>query len=203
MIVNGTVGLRARLERDVQVLQTELYDDVITRTRADSRPWRPISPGSENAPYAVREPSDGAACFSVVVLPDQELAGEAVLWGIDSHNRAAHIGIALRPAFRGRNIATDAVLALCDYGFGVLGLHRLQIETVSDNLPMIKAAARAGFSVEGTLRHSAWVYGAFADELVLGRLSEDWEPLPQPSRQPSSPATGAGPARAPTRSGPE
>jgi RimJ/RimL family protein N-acetyltransferase len=178
VILNGGIGLRARHESDIRVLQSELYDDVMTRSRADSRPWQPISPGSERSPYVIREPSDAAACFSVVELPTQDLAGEALLWGIDGHNRTAHLGIALRPAFRGRDLATDVVRALCEYGFGIRGLHRLQIETLSDNVPMLKAATRGGFTVEGTLRRSAWVYGAFADEIILGRLSEEWEPQP-------------------------
>lgn len=176
MIHSGSVGLRARHESDVQVLQAELYNDVATRSRADSRPWRPISPVSEHSPYAICEPTDEAACFSVVELPAQELAGEALLWGIDGHNRSAHLGIALRPDFRGRGLSIDVVHALCNYGFRVRGLHRLQIETLSDNLPMIKAASNAGFTVEGTLRRSAWVYGTFADETILGLLSEEWKP---------------------------
>ena len=171
MIVSGNIGLRARHESDVQLLHSELYDDVVTRSRADSRPWRPISPGSEQSPFAIREPSDDVAFFSAVELPAQELVGEALLWGIDSHNRTAHLGIALRPGSRGRDLATDVVRALCDYGFGIRGLHRLQIETLSDNLPMLKAATRAGFTVEGTLRRSAWVCGAFVDEVIMGRLS--------------------------------
>lgn len=168
--------MRARDDSDVQVLQSELYDDVATRSRADSRPWLPISPGSGHSAYAVREPSDSAALFSVVELPGGALAGEALLWGIDAHNRTAHLGIALMTAYRGRKLATDVVHALCDYGFGMRGLHRLQIETLADNLPMIKAATRAGFVAEGTLRRSAWVYGAFADEAILGRLSGEWQP---------------------------
>jgi len=101
VIHSGGIGLRARRDSDVQVLQSELYDDVATRSRADSRPWRPISPDSSHSPYAVGEPSDEAACFSVVELHTQELAGEALLWGIDTHNRTAHLGISLRPDFRG------------------------------------------------------------------------------------------------------
>ncbi|MFD7615644.1 GNAT family N-acetyltransferase [Streptomyces sp. NPDC059802] len=176
MIHGEKIGLRARHESDVPVLQSELYDDVATRSRADSRPWRPIPPGSGQSPYAVAAPSDEAACFSVVELESQELAGEALLWGIDTHNRTAHIGICLRPAFRGRGLGVDVLQALCAYGFTVRGLQRLQIETLTDNTPMIAAATRAGFTREGTLRHSAWVYGAYADEAIFGLLANDWTP---------------------------
>jgi len=174
MLRGESIGLRARRESDVRVLHTELYDNVATRSRADSGPWRPIPPGSAASPYAVAEPSDDAACFSVVDLADDELAGEALLWGIDMHNRVAHIGISLRASFRGRGLATDVIRVLCGYGFAVRGLHRLQIETLADNTPMIRASAAAGFLPEGTLRQSAWVDGGFADQVVFGLLATEW-----------------------------
>lgn len=174
MLRGDKIGLRARHETDVPVLQSELYDDVATRSRADSRPWRPIAPGSAASPFAVADPTDDAACFSVVDLADDTLVGDALLWAIDHHNRTAHIGISLRPSFRGRGLAADVVRVLCEYGFQVLGLHRLQIETLTDNEPMIRAAVQVGFVEEGRLRGSAWVYGDFADEVILGLLAADW-----------------------------
>jgi RimJ/RimL family protein N-acetyltransferase len=175
MLRGDTIGLRARHETDVLVLQSELYDDVATRATADTRPWRPIAPGSTASPYAVSDPADDAACFSVVRLTDDELVGEALLWGIDQHNRTAHLGISLRPAFRGRGLGTDVVRVLCHYGFVVRGLHRLQVETLADNTAMIRAATRTGFVSEGTLRRAAWVNGAFADEVILGLLATEWD----------------------------
>ena len=175
MLQGHTVGLRARHESDVPVLHAELYNDVATRSRADSRPWRPLPPGSAASPFAVCDPSEGAACFSVVTLERDELAGEALLWSIDNHNRSAHLGLALRPAFRGHGLGTDVVRVLCRYGFGVLGMQRLQLETLSDNDSMLRAAERAGFVREGTLRRAAWVNGAFADQIVLGLLAEEWK----------------------------
>lgn len=174
MLRGDKVGLRARHEADVSVLQSDLYDDVATRSRADSRPWRPIAPGSAASPYAVPDPTDDAACFSVVQLAGDELAGEALLWGIDAHNRTAHIGISLRPSFRRRGLGTDTINVLCNYGFAVRGLHRLQVETLADNTAMIRAATQAGFLPEGTLRRSAWVNGDFADEVILGLLATEW-----------------------------
>jgi RimJ/RimL family protein N-acetyltransferase len=180
MVHSGRVALRARQESDVAVLHAELYEDVVMRSRADSRPWRPIPAGSSESPFAVADPSDDEAVFSVIEVTDGEpiggeLAGEALLWSIDTHNRSAHIGVSLRPAYRGRGLGTDVVRALCGYGFRVRGLHRLQIETLTDNVAMVRAAIRAGFTREGTLRRSAWVDGGFLDEAVLGLLVSEWD----------------------------
>lgn len=176
MIRGNKIGLRARHEADIPVLHAVLYNDVATRSRQDPRPWLPIPPGSAHSPYAVAEPSEKAASFSVVELDSQALAGAAGLWGIDTHNRTAHLGLSLLPDFRGRGLSSDIVRVLCEYGFAVRGLQRLQVETMADNAPMIAAATKAGFTIEGTLRRSAWVYGAFVDEVILGLLAHEWTP---------------------------
>jgi RimJ/RimL family protein N-acetyltransferase len=175
MLIGERIGLRARHTEDVPILQSGLYDDVWTRSRADSRPWRPVPADSAASPYAVGDPADDVAAFSIVELGSQQLAGEALLWGIDSHNRNAHLGLALLPQFRRRGYGTDTTYVLCHYGFITLGLQRLQLETVTDNHPMIQAATRAGFTTEGTLRRSAWANGTFLDELILGQLTEEWQ----------------------------
>jgi RimJ/RimL family protein N-acetyltransferase len=187
MLRAGKVGLRARDEADTAVLHAELYEDIATYMIADSRPWRPIPAGSPASPYAIGEPRDDVALFSVVELAGGEraageraggeLAGAALLWAIDSHNRSAHLGLSLRPSFRGRGLGTDVVLALCEYGFAVRGLHRLQVDTLASNAAMISAAVRAGFAQEGTLRGADWVGGEFVDEVILGRLASDWARL--------------------------
>ena len=174
MLRGEMTGLRARHDSDIPVLHAELYDDVATRVKADSRPWQPIPPGS-GSPYVVTGPDDHAACFSVVELATGKLAGEALLWNIDLHNRAAHVGISLLPAFRRRGLGTDVVRVLCRYGFAIRGLHRLQIETLADNTAMIQAASRAGFVSEGTLRCSTWVNGDFTNEVILGLLTSEWK----------------------------
>jgi RimJ/RimL family protein N-acetyltransferase len=174
MLRGGKVGLRARHDSDIPVLHAELYDDVATRVRADSRPWYPIPPGSD-FPYGVTGPDDHAAHFSVVELANGELAGESLLWNIDPHIRTAHVGISLLPAFRGRGLGIDTIRLLCHYGFAIRGLHRLQAETLADNDAMIQTAGRAGFARVGTLRRSAWVDGDFSDEVILGLLATEWE----------------------------
>ena len=137
------IGLRAQQDSDIEVFEAELANDVETRMRSDSRPWRPVAPGSADSPYRGRGPRDDhseTVMFSAVELATGELAGDALLWGIDLHNRNAHIGISLRPAFRGKHLGTDIVRVLCRYGFAVRGLHRLQVDTLADNDAMIGAA---------------------------------------------------------------
>ncbi|MFE9022626.1 GNAT family N-acetyltransferase [Streptomyces sp. NPDC007808] len=174
MLKGDKVGLRARHEDDIPVLRTELYDDVVNSSRADARPWRPVRPGSEDSRLVVDDDEQGVVPFSVVELEGGTLVGTATLWDIDNHHRSAHIGLGLLPSARGKGYGTDVVGVLCHYGFVVRGLQRLQIETLSDNAAMLRAAERNGFVREGVLRSSAWVLGEFMDEVLMGLLVRDW-----------------------------
>jgi RimJ/RimL family protein N-acetyltransferase len=176
MLTGEKVLLRARTADDMSILHDELGNDVATSMRADGGPWVPRSASAIEARHKVAEegePDPSRVDFAVQEIASGELAGEAQLWGIDTHNRYAHLGFSLRPSFRGRGLGTDLIQVLCDYGFRVRGLHRLQIETLSDNEPVLRAAAANGFAVEGRLREAGWV-GYFADEVILGLLTADW-----------------------------
>ena len=168
--------LRARTEEDARTLHADLYEDVATWVRSDTRPWVPVPFGS-GSPYwpaeAAPAPTD-AAVFAVTELSTGQLAGEAVLWGIDMHNRSAHVGLSLRPAFRGRGLGTDVIRVLCRYGFVIRGLHRMQLETLADNAAMIAVAERLGFTREGTTRGSGWVNGQWADDVIFGLLDTEF-----------------------------
>jgi RimJ/RimL family protein N-acetyltransferase len=167
------VALRSRHPDDIPILHAELYNDITTRTRADSRPWRPIPPDPNLSPYAAPD-QDDTVFFSVVAVQEGELAGEALLWGIDQHNRLAHLGLALRPSFRGRGWSIEVLHLLCRYGFDVRGLNRLQLETHIDNKAMERAAVSAGFRQEGIRRQAAWSLGAFGDVVLMGVLADEW-----------------------------
>ncbi|MFG2756947.1 GNAT family N-acetyltransferase [Streptomyces wuyuanensis] len=175
MLRGDKVGLRARHDDDIPVLRGELYDDVVNSSRSEGEPWRPITPGSKDPRLVVDDKEQGSVQFSVVELDGGTLVGTAVLWGIDTHNRSAHIGLGLLPSSRGKGYGTDVVAVLCHYGFVVRGLQRLQIETLADNHAMLRSAEHNGFVREGVLRSSAWVLGEFLDQVLLGLLAQDWK----------------------------
>jgi RimJ/RimL family protein N-acetyltransferase len=170
--------LRARAKDDADILHAELYEDVEGWLRGSHRPWTPVTAGPKS-PYAVPDDDkpileSGAAEFSIVELISGDLAGSCALWGLDVHNRSGHIGIELRPSFRGRGLGRDAVRVVCRYGFTILGLRRMQIETLADNHAMMTVAEQNGFTREGTTRQSSWVNGTFLDEAVYGMLAEEF-----------------------------
>jgi RimJ/RimL family protein N-acetyltransferase len=176
MLRGERTGLRARRADDARILHADLYEDPEAWVRSDTRPWVPAAFGPASPYWPGDEVPSGsdAALFAVTELSTGDLAGEALLWGIDLHNRSAHLGISLRPAYQGRGLGTDAVRVLCRYGFALRGLHRMQLETLSDNYAMIAVAERLGFTREGTTRGSSWVNGGFASDVIFGLLAAEF-----------------------------
>jgi len=176
MLTGEKVVLRHRTAADAPILDSALHNEVETMMRAAGAPWRPRSVEEAEARYRKAlesEPSDRQVDFAVEEIATGGLAGEAQVWGIDLHNRMAHLGFTLLAPFRGRGLGTDVIRVLCDYGFRIRGLHRLQIDTLAENEPALRASQKMGFTIEGRVRENAWI-GHFADEMILGQLADEW-----------------------------
>lgn len=165
--------MRARRDTDVPILHAALYDDVATRLLLSGQPWRPVP--VERSPFQPSQ-DEHADVFTVADTSGDTPLGQATLWGVDSHNRLGHLGMALLPEHRGHGYASEVTQLLCRHGFQLRGLHRLQIETLADNTAMIRTATSAGFRQEGLLRRSAWMAGQFVDEVIYGLLVDEWQP---------------------------
>jgi RimJ/RimL family protein N-acetyltransferase len=109
--------------------------------------------------------------FAIVV--DEEVVGMTCFWGIDLHNRRAHLGIGLGEEHRGRGIGTDATRVMLRYAFRDRGLHRVQLEVLATNSAALRAYKKAGFREDGRMRQSAWVRGEFVDEVYMSVLATD------------------------------
>ncbi|MFN2536971.1 MAG: GNAT family N-acetyltransferase [Mycobacteriales bacterium] len=115
--------------------------------------------------------SDSFVPFAIVA--DEEVVGTSCFWGIDLHNRRAHLGIGLGEEHRGRGIGTDATRVMLHYGFVDRGLHRVQLEVLATNIAAIRCYEKAGFREDGRMRESAWVRGAFVDEIYMSVIAGD------------------------------
>src|SRR6202046_51291 len=109
MLRGERAGLRARRADDGRILHGDLYEAPEAWVRSDTRPWARVACGPASPYWPGDEVPSGsdAALFAVTELSTGDLAGEALLWGIDLHNRSAHLGLALRPACRGRGLGGD------------------------------------------------------------------------------------------------
>ncbi|MDQ0757571.1 GNAT family N-acetyltransferase [Streptomyces canus] len=94
----------------------------------------------QSAIWAIGRP-DGGQAVGLIGCGDIDLAGgraEILYW--------------ILPAGRGRGAMVEATKRLSQWAFDDLGLHRLRLCHAMANPASCRVAAKAGFSVEGTMR---------------------------------------------------
>jgi ribosomal-protein-serine acetyltransferase len=101
------------------------------------------------------------------------LAG-AVSLHITPYSRSAEIGYWIDGGHEGRGLASRAVAAVLDHGFGALGIDRVALHTEPANERSRALARRLGFVEEGVLRQGLAFPGERRDEVVYGLLASEW-----------------------------
>lgn len=86
----------------------------------------------------------------------------------------AEIGYRLARLYHGQGYAQEAVSAVLDYAFTVLGVHRITATVDTQNLPSIRLLERLGFRREGHFKQSYWLYDHWTDDFLYALLSNEW-----------------------------
>ena len=113
----------------------------------------------------------------VVVDRDDHVTGTCTLFHFDPRHRRAEIGYALRSHLWGRGLAREAVALALDWGFGKLGLHRVEADIDPRNDGSRALLQRLGFNSEGLLRERFFVGEEPTDSEIFGLLAEEWRDL--------------------------
>ena len=115
------------------------------------------------------------ALFWCITFKNTEtVIGSCTFWNFDPGYHGAEIGYELHPDYWRRGIMSEAVSAALDYGFGALGLHRIEAVMLAENTASEQLVRKLGFAHEGTLRQREFFRGQFHDQLYFGMLSTEW-----------------------------
>ncbi|WP_405432743.1 GNAT family N-acetyltransferase [Micromonospora sp. NBC_00617] len=128
---------------------------------AEARAW--------TAQWAGRWRDETDASWAIVDADDRPL-GQVGLRRVLLAEASADVSYWVLPAARGTGLATDALLALTRWSFGV-GLHRLALEHSTANAASCRVATRAGFAVEGVARESVRHADGWHDMHLHARLA--------------------------------
>lgn len=104
-----------------------------------------------------------------------ELVGEVVISDMDRTNRCAGLRIAIndRDNFS-RGYGTEALILALNYGFGMMNLHRIELEVLSFNERAIHTYEKVGFRREGVRRHSSYYNHKYQDLITMSILEEEF-----------------------------
>lgn len=79
----------------------------------------------------------------------------------------------------GQGFATEASAALCGYGFGVLGLHRIEARHLAGNTASGAVMAKLGMQPEGRLRGHVVKWSERHDLVICAVLATEWKAPPR------------------------
>ncbi|RYL95084.1 N-acetyltransferase [Sporolactobacillus sp. THM7-4] len=113
--------------------------------------------------------------FQAGILYRGELSGMVGFHPHDLNNKKTSIGYWLSEDKQGRGIMTRSCRAIIDDTFLATDLNRIEIRAASQNTKSRAIPERLGFTHEGRVRQSEWLYDHFVDHEIYSLLRSDWE----------------------------
>lgn len=166
---DGVVTLRPMASGDLAAVERAAADPDIVRWFGD---WD--EPPAQTLDSWMQAWRDGTAAALAVCDADGSFAGHLL---VELRNSGrAHLEYWLLPEWRGRGLATRALLVAARFAFAELGLARLELWTEPENAASQRLAERAGFRREGVLRGYSEIGGRRVDAVFFGRLAGDPDP---------------------------
>jgi [ribosomal protein S5]-alanine N-acetyltransferase len=105
--------------------------------------------------------------------PEEEarLLGNCGLWKLNPEHHRGEIGYMLHPDCWGQGLMTEAVTAVCRYGFEQMHLHSIEATVNPRNVASIRALERQGFVREAYFRENYYWRGQFLDSAIYSLLA--------------------------------
>ena len=148
--------------------------------------WEPLRP--TNAPDAVRDRSaflvrcdarrrdrQAGVGFSFGVFLDGDFAGEMNLSSIHrGAHQNAYVGYWVDHRHAGNGYTPEALVALMQFGFEEVNLHRLQISIIPRNSASRRVVEKLNVRAEGVAERYLQINGAWEDHIRFAMTSEEW-----------------------------
>lgn len=186
------VYLRPAEREDIDLFVRWFADEETTRYLANRAPF---SKAMEEKWFESMVEQQGKRQYHFVIclLADDRAIGTAGFHHVNQEDGHATFGISIGEKSEwSRGYGTDALRAICDFGFGQLRLERIELDVYETNKRAQRSYEKAGFVTEGVLRHAQFADGRFQDLRRMSLLREEW--AAQPGRRPwddSASADGA------------
>lgn len=112
--------------------------------------------------------------WAMILKENNKMIGTCGFSRIDCANNCAEIGYVLNPAYRGKGIVPEAARRVLQFGFSVLGMHRIEARYMAENLPSLRVMEKLGMRPEGIQRGAMLVKGKYRDIGVCAILANEF-----------------------------
>jgi len=113
--------------------------------------------------------------FGVEHIKDKKLIGIFLLKNISMISRTAELAIYLGDnTFKGKGLSKEIMLQGLDFGFNKLGLNRIDLKVLENNVAAIGLYRNLRFTEEGILRQSVFKNGEYKNEVLMSLLNREF-----------------------------
>ena len=172
--VSERLDFRAVQPGDGAALNTAIAESA--RELAEWMPWARPTPTPEQTELWVRQAHAKFHAreefhYLLILRGTSTIVGDVgfhrIVWSVPLFE----MGYWLRTSHTGRGLMTEAASAFTNFGFGTFGAQRIEIRCDARNTRSAAVARRAGYVLEGTLRHdSRDADNVLRDSHVFARL---------------------------------
>lgn len=129
--------------------------------------------------YIEGKSQDSSSVLLLIALCDTDkVIGDIALQNIDSYNRNCNLRIAIdQQSFQGKGYGSEAILLMLEYGFGVLNMHRIELNVFAYNERAAHVYKKLGFQQEGVQRDALYYNHAYHDSILMAMLAEEYRSL--------------------------
>ncbi|GED58698.1 GNAT family protein [Brevibacillus formosus] len=126
--------------------------------------------------YIANKGQDASSVLLLICLcENDQVIGDVQIGDIDSKNRSAFIRISIdQNAYQGKGYGSEALLLMLDYGFGILNLHRIELNVFAFNERAIHTYEKLGFQREGVQRQALYYNHAYHDSILMSMLADEY-----------------------------
>lgn len=110
----------------------------------------------------------------VVLKPSNKVIGMIMLLSYMPNHFRAEIGSFISRSYWGNGFATEAIMAVLNFAFYDIGLHKVYATVDPRNRASEKVLLKCGFTYEGLLRDHYFLRGLFCDRMMYSMLSSEF-----------------------------
>jgi len=174
MILTSRLILRPLSEEDAG----DLFEMLCNKDIYRFEPGEPIS--LDQAREITLACSHDPAFWAVVLRAEQKMVGRLYFKQIKpEHLMTWELGYIINPIYQNLGYASESALALIQYGFSHLDVHRVVAYCSPDNIPSWRVMEKIGMRREGTLKQNIYFKRdalgnpSWQDSFAYGLLKED------------------------------
>ncbi len=126
--------------------------------------------------YIGRKAGDDSGVLLLIALKENdEVIGDIAIQDMDRGNRTANLRLAIgEERHQNRGYGREALLLMLEYGFGILNLHRIELEVYTFNSRAEHVYESVGFVREGVRRQTLFYNHEYHDVVMMSMLEQEY-----------------------------